>query len=89
MDHDKFISMNYIKVVEKHALYSKTECCSKHDYNMLETPPMLIKSHHGLVLVAMGIQECMYIILSTLFPKRHRPKIFQARTDGVAIRLVA
>lgn len=50
MDHDKFISMNYIKVVEKHALYSKTECCSKHYYNMLETPHMLVKSIQKWVL---------------------------------------
>lgn len=50
MDHVKFISMNYIKVVEKHALYFKTECCSKHYYNTLETPPMLVKSIQKWVL---------------------------------------
>lgn len=40
MDHVKFISMNYIKVVEKHAHY----------YNTLETPPMLVKSIQKWVL---------------------------------------
>ena len=69
--------IHYIKVVEKHALYSNMEFCIEHDYNMLEAPPMLVKSHYyfGLHWWNRGFQKCMYN--NTHFRKYLDPKYFE------------